>query len=197
MDLRAGDGAARVTLDYEVRGAQPGTTLPAELLLFPGTEVDSLSVGAAAAPTALRHGAGVTRLAELPVGGDAPAAVRVRYRVAGAARVQGGAVIGRVPLLALDRPPGDAAPGLFRARLLVPDGWALAEGFPTGMRVAEGAPAVWEATLPVVPAVVRFRARTDGAWRPGMPLLLDAVALLGLVAFSVLGWRHMRAEAAA
>ena len=46
--------------------------------------------------------------------------------------------------------------------------------------------------LAVVPAVLSFRARSDGRWRPGLPALLDVAAVLLITAFSVFGWRHLR-----
>jgi hypothetical protein len=69
----------------------------------------------------------------------------------------------------------------------------VAEAFPTGLRPTD-TPDVWAVELAVVPAVLSLRARTDGRWRPGLPALLDVAAVLVVVAFSVVGLRHLRAS---
>jgi hypothetical protein len=99
-----------------------------------------------------------------------------------------------VPVLNVALPPEAASPGLFHAELRLPSGWRVAEGFPTGLRAAEAAD-VWTVELAVVPAVVSLRARTDGRWRPALKDLLDVAALVLVAGFSLMGWRHLRADA--
>ncbi len=132
-------------------------------------------------------------MVRLPVmsGAGTEARVVAAYEVPAAVSGRGAAVRGHVPLLSLDLPPEAASPGLFRAEIHLPPGWTVTEGFPTGMTPA-GAPGTYAVDLAVVPALIGFRARSDGAWRPGLPLALDVVALVALLAFSALGWRHLR-----
>ena len=123
------------------------------------------------------------------------ARVVVTYRVDEPVTEAGGKLRGRVPVLGIDRAPREAGPGLFRAELRVPPQWVVTEGFPTGL-APSGEPGVYRAELSVVPSLVSFRARADGAWRPGLPVLLDVLAGAILLVFAVFGWRHMREVAA-
>lgn len=95
----------------------------------------------------------------------------------------------RVPVLT--GPPVRAEGGeAFRATVTVPPEWAVAEGFPSGLRADE--PGVWAVSLSVAPSMVSFRARTDGRWRPGFPHLVDLLTVLVLGAFAFIGRRHLK-----
>jgi hypothetical protein len=146
----------------------------------------------------LMQGAGVSRGVVLPLGSpDAQGFVRIvtEYDVPGAVSVEGGSLRVHVPVLTVDRPPGEAGPDVFAAELRVPPEWSITEGFPSGL--AAGAEAgVYGVGLPVVPAVVSFRGRSDGAWRPGLSLALEVLAGAVLLGFSLTGWRHLRGAAA-
>ncbi len=193
-DLTGADGSATVRVEYEVAGASHGSTLPASVLAFGSAAIEGLRAGRASVPVALRDEPGVAQGAELTVEtADRPGVTLVvaTYRVVAAVTAEGNGLRGRIPVLTLARPPSEPGPGLFAARLLMPAGWRVTEGFPTGLAYVAG-DGMHEVQLSVVPAVVGFRARTDDAWAPGLPVVLDTVAGSILVLFLLLGWRHLR-----
>jgi hypothetical protein len=96
----------------------------------------------------------------------------------------------RVPVLTVALPPVRASGDVFRARVVVPPDWIVVESFPTGLR--ETPDSEYDVRLAVAPSVISLRARSDGAWRPGVPLILDVVAGIILLVFLVFGWRHVR-----
>jgi hypothetical protein len=44
--------------------------------------------------------------------------------------------------------------------------------------------------------MVSARGRTDGTWRLGLPLVIDLLTVVILLAFSFVGWRHLARIAA-
>jgi hypothetical protein len=197
-DLTAADGSAEVRVEYRVRGAARGSTIPASVLDFGPAAAEDVRVGGTDVPLVVRAGAGVSRETDVPVEAtdrEDVGRVVVRYRVPSVVDADGGVLRGRIPVLTLDRPPDEAGPGLFLARLSLPAHWQVIEGFPTGLESVSEA-GVHEVRLSVVPAMVGFRARTGGAWRPDLPLVLDAVAAAVVALFVLAGWRHLRREAA-
>lgn len=132
---------------------------------------------------------GHLRAGELPA--DPPGdSVVVTYTVEGAVEGHGGDVRLRLPVVVVDLPPHTADGPVFHARIEVPDDWRVTGAFPTGLaRTDAGA---WEVDLAVVPSLVSLRARTDGAWRPGLPVVLDVLAVVVLLGFGVVGARHLR-----
>lgn len=205
-DVSATDGSARVRLRYELSGTPLGAPLPLdrlidfELLGFGEARVDDVMVRMTGSDeehrVVLRPASGSLETAVVRPPAEVGARtlrLDVSYRVVSAV-VGTSDLRGRVPVLT--GPPvlvDPAGPG-FRARLEVPREWALTEAFPSRLRRSEDG--VYEVTLAVVPAVVGFRARADGTWRPGVPLLVDALALALLGAFAAFGWRHLRRVAA-
>lgn len=192
-DLTAGDGSASVRVEYVldgvVRGAAP---IEARALDFGEAVVEDVRAGSAGGEVALERGPGLVRRASLRAEGEAGAErIVASYGVARAAVDRRGAVRGHVPVLTLARPPEQTRPGLFAAELRLPPGWAVLEGFPTGL-AATGEPGVYRVELPVIPAVLSFRARADGTWRPGLAFVLDGVAVAFLLAFALVGFRHLR-----
>jgi len=192
-DLTAGDGAARVRVEVALDSVVPGAAVDATALEFAGARVEGVRAGREGEALATSRPRSLAGKVRLPVvaapdarGGEVVAA----YTVPGAVREDGPRVRVHVPVLGVDLPPEAASPGLFHAELRLPPGWRVAEGFPTGLRAADE-PGVWTVDLAVVPAVLSLRARADGRWRPGVPALLDAVAVLLIGAFSVIGWRHL------
>lgn len=220
-DLTADDGTAEVTLLYVLSGTPRGATLPldrpipVELLGFGSAAVQQVAVGSddpvVLWPTRGRHRAAeiepwpaavaaglVPPGATLPPSSVAPPAadvlpLEITYRVEGAVGRDGAELRGRLPVLTGPSAPEAGAGGGFEARLLLPEAWRLSEGFPSTLRTEE--PGVWSVALPVTPAFVGFRARADGSWRPGPTHLVDLVTLTLLVAFTLLGWRHLRSVA--
>jgi hypothetical protein len=195
-DLTAADGRGTVRVEYRVHGAGQGSTLGATVLDFGRARIVDLRT-ADGQPLGLGTGPGVSRAGRLPVGSpDADGVVRivVEYDVPGAVVARGPALRGHVPVLTVDRPAGEPGPDVFAAELRVPPGWSITEGFPSGLS-ATAQPGVYRAGLSVVPAVVSFRGRTDGAWRPGLPLALELLAGSVLLGFSLVGWRHLRGAA--
>lgn len=191
-----GAGAARVEVVVELRGVAAGARVPVSLLDFRGSAAWDVRVGRDGAPVEIPVTAGAARGASLPVeeGADGEPVVRLTYRVPLPAE-DGGGVVAHLPVATVDLAPQEARPGLFQGTVVVPAGWVVTEGFPTGM-TAVGEDGRHQVALQVVPSVVTVRARVDGARRPGLPLLLDAVAVGGLLLFFLLGWRHLGARPA-
>lgn len=163
-------GAAALAGRLGVAGAGDGT-----ILLRP--ETGSMRADSIALPTAPPEGSDEVDFA-------------LAYRVSGAVERSGHEVRVRLPLPVLDLPPEQGGDPVFRASVRLPDGWSVSGSFPTGLaRTSRG---TWEADLPVVPALVSFRGRSDGAWRPGLSETLDALALIVILGFGLVGWRHLR-----
>jgi hypothetical protein len=193
VDLSDGTGTAAVRAEYVLSGVGADSVVRGTALDFAGATIEALRAGEDGRPLPILRPRALVTLARLPLtpGAAGEGSVVVSYEVPGAVVVRGAAIRGHVPVLSLDLPPEATSPGLFRAELRLPPEWSVAEGFPTGMAPA-GAPGVYDVDLAVVPALVGFRGRSDGAWRPGLPLALDAAGLVLLVAFSAVGWRHLR-----
>lgn len=197
MALVESDGSVRVSLEYAL---DPGGAheVPIVLLGFGEATVEVVHVLGGDSSVVMWPASGSRRAAavsaELPRSAEGDRMV-LRYRVESALSFDGEAVRGHVPVAAVDWNPsqgGGAEDGpIFTAEVALPPEWVLTESFPTGLKAADGETA-HRVSLPAVPAVVSFRARTDGRWRPGFPLAIDLIALLIFVSFSVVGWRHIR-----
>jgi hypothetical protein len=118
--------------------------------------------------------------------------LRATYVVRNAQTTKGESVLVHVPVLTVALPPVRDAGDVFHAGIRAPSSWSVAETFPTGLR--EGDDGEYAVDLAVAPSVVSLRARTDGAWRPGVPLLLDIAAGMILLVFVVAGLRWLRAS---
>jgi hypothetical protein len=106
-----------------------------------------------------------------------------------------GVVVSHLPVLRADLPFERARPGLWVAEVRIPSGWRVMEAFPTGL-APSGTPGELVGGLQVVPTVVTLRVRPDGAWRPGLILLLNLLAAGVVVLVSVAGWRQLTSRAA-
>jgi len=198
VDLTAGDGSAEVEIRYVLSGALGTGTLTLELLGFDSaTATDAVHCcwTVDEETVVLWPTTGSHRAASIPVPVVAEAedhlpSLRLRYRVAHAVTEENGAVHGRIPVLSVDLPPVGEGADVFSASLVLPASWVVTEGFPTGL--ARGDEGAWGVSLPVVPAMVSVRARSDGTWRPGAPLLVDILAAVVLLLAGFLGWRHLR-----
>jgi len=198
MSIAFSGADAQVILEIEVEHADETATLPATVLDFGDARLADLAVGSEGAPATLEYERGAARAGTVAVEpGPTPETrlVLATYRVRDAIRARGASVRAHVPVLSVDRPPAAATPGFFRVELKLPPEWSLTEGFPSRIRRTDRA-GVYEVDLSVVPSVISFRGRVDGAWRPGVPLLLDLSAALILLVFSAVGLRHLRAVAA-
>lgn len=206
LTAEVGEGGtnAEVRVEYALSGMDPaGDSVRLELLGFGPALADSVRVEGAGqvgpgGVIPLAPETGSMRAATLPPSMLAPAGggatLAFSYRVTGAVERSGADVRIRLPVLVVDFPPEQGGGPLFHASVRLPEGWSVSGGFPSGpVRTAGG---VWETDLAVVPALVSLRGRSDGAWRPGLPQVLDALALLVLAAFGVVGWRHLREVAA-
>lgn len=212
VDMGAGDGSAEVDVLFELASAREGAPapidepVPLELLGFGDATAEEVVVNGVESvvlwPTVGSHRAARVRL---PADRSTPTVeVAVSYRVgnvleageAGSApaTTDDPSIHARIPILT--GPPVRAESGgeAFGARLSTPEGWALTEGFPSGLREVE--PGRHVVSLTVAPSVVGFRARTDGSWRPGFPLVVDVLTVLILSGFAAFGWRHLRSVAA-
>lgn len=186
-------GETRVSLTVLVEGVAAGDSVPVTLLDFGQASAEDLRAGPDQAGVTLPVRTGAARRGYLTVeeGDGGRGRLSVSYRVSAPGET-GTDVRIHVPVLTVDLPPREAQPGLFRATVVVPDGWVVTEGFPTTL-AAGGGPELG-VELQVVPSLVSLRARRDGRWGLGLPLLLDVVAVAGLLSFSVAGWRHLTAE---
>ncbi|NNF14085.1 MAG: hypothetical protein HKN72_12715 [Gemmatimonadetes bacterium] len=203
VEMGAGNGSADVGIRFELATQEPGAALPLdvpvtfEMLGFGDAIADEMSVRGGERvvlwPTVGSHRVASLRLGEADVDAGVASLV-VSYRVADVLESPGQVVHARVPLLT--GPPVRAETGgdAFQASISVPDDWVVTEGFPSGLRPAGSGGHV--VSLSVVPSIVGFRARTDGTWRPGFPLLVDLLTVLILVTFAAFGWRHLRSIAA-
>ena len=158
--------------------------------------LEALGLGEAVVETVQVEGVGLVALE--PESGamragvvDVPASGRLvlRYRVPAAVGIDGPEVRVRLPVVVLDLPPATAGGAVFVTTVEIPPEWSVSETFPT-MLGREGDALV--GGLAVVPSFVSVRARSDGAGRPGLPRLLDGLALLVLVGVGILGWMHLR-----
>lgn len=196
LDVRVTEsGSAEVRLDYVFVAREGGAALP----LSESIPVNFLGFGAATvrevivdgSPLVLWPTTGSHRQAAVrppaAVDGDA-VEIALAYTINEAVEVEGNELTLRVPLVT-GPPPEEGGDG-FVAAVRVPAGWAMAEGFPSGLRPNDAG--VWEVSLPVVPSVVRMRGRSDGARRVGLPLVVDVLTLSLLLAFAFFGWRHLR-----
>lgn len=189
IDLRA-DGSADVSMTYTLAAAV-GTAdasdepVPLALLGFQGATSRHVDVEGQAVPIVLWPVSGSRRVAAIRVPDDG--VLELNYTVANALEEDGPERSLRVPLLTGPIPAPDAAG--FEIEVRVPDDWRVQDAFPSRLRSADGR---ITGSLPVVPAVVLVRARTDGAWRPGLPDLVDLITLVVLAGFCLVGWRHLR-----
>jgi hypothetical protein len=168
--------------------------IPATVLDFGKAAASDLRFGEARSPVPLRALAGVARAAEVGVERSSSAGVGrivVHYDLAEPVTAEGADLRGHIPVLSLDRPPTQPGPAVFTAELRLPPEWTVTEGFPTGLSAA-GEPGMYSVDLSVVPAVVSFRGRSDGRWRPGLPLALEVLAGMIMMGFALYGWRHLR-----
>lgn len=205
-DLTAGDGTADVQVEM-VLVPDGSAGLRLELLGFGDAVVESFrllpdgpelhfdaSSGSRAwtviAPADFER-SGITRVAV----GEGGAAVRVnaRYIVRNAVLHEGAAIHARVPVLTPALAPARESGDAFHAVVRLPPDWSLTESFPT--RAVRRTDGEYDVTLAVAPAMLGIRARTDGVWRPGVPLVLDILAGVILLIFVAVGWRHLRAAA--
>ena len=189
------DDGADVHVRYVLAGTGsdlPTTAVEVGLLFFEGTAVTDILVEGLPAPVVLWPTTGQHRSASFMVPLDAAVTggvpLNVRYHVTGAVRDPDPERIVRIPIVSAPAPV-EALPGHFRAEVRTPGGWAISEPFPSGLRAVGG---VYQTSLPVTPAMIGFRAATDGVRRFGFPRLVDLITLTVLLVFSGFGWRHMR-----
>ena len=194
------DAAARVRVRYELAVSAGEVVVPFELLGFGEATADGFVVQGTPGAVALAPVSGSRRTARVALAGEAVGTrvVEAAYRVAGAVRREDGAVRVEIPVLSVAWPPETSLPGHFTAQVRVPPGWRIVEGFPSGLTPSEepGAAGAYVVDLSVTPSVVSLRGRDDGAWRPGLPLVLDTLVLLAVLGCGWLGWLHLRGVAA-
>jgi hypothetical protein len=206
------DGSADVSMRWTLVAGEPGAPLPLdapvpiELLGFGDAKVEEVTeAGAGTVVLWPTHGSHRAAAIEPPFGASGGALeLALSYRAEAVVTGEGASVRVRIPVLtgppiaggepgAVDLATLEAAglgPVGFSVALEVPPSWRVADGFPSGLR--RGDDEALRATLSVSPSMVGFRARTDGSWRPGFPLLIDALTLVILLAFALRGWFHLR-----
>lgn len=218
-DLASSDGSAAVHVEIEFT-SDDTAGVRIELLHFANTAADGFRAGSSDAPltqfdtrTGSRAYVLVARAAFERIGieraglvpsptpragaGSAGTLWRLdaTYVVNNASITRGESVLAHIPVLTVALPPPRDAGNVFHAEVRVPSSWSVSEGFPAGLRPDDAGR--YTVDLPVAPSVISVRARTDGAWRPGVPLLLDVAAGLILLAFLFIAWQRLDGRAAA
>jgi hypothetical protein len=197
-DLSPDDGGAEVSVEY-VLDIEGTPQLRVQLLGFGDASTESFWLGErrTGTPIRLTRESGSLMAADFTLSfgeTDADVELVANYWIPNAVERDGARIRVHVPVLTLATPPAEGIPDLFQAEFRLPPSWEVSESFPTGMRATgDGSYAV---DLAVSPSVVSIRARTDGAWRPGLPLVLEMLMAAALVAFGIGGWRHLRSVAA-
>lgn len=195
-DLTGASGEATVRVEYLLGGVAPGDSVPVFLLDFGPAIPFDLRVGEGGESLSLSRLRGAARGGHARVEGtsDGQGRLVVTYRVP-LPTDPSGVVVSHLPVLRADLPFEQARPGLWVAEVRVPPGWKVMEAFPTGL-VPSGTAGALAGDLQVVPTVVTLRARPDGAWRPGLLLVLNLLAAGVVVVTCVAGWRQLTAKAA-
>ncbi len=193
-DLSPDDGGADVRVEY-VLDVQGTPELRFELLGFGPATTNAFWLGEPRTGTEIPLDAevGSMRAASFRLTlyePNEPYHIVALYRIEDAVQRDGDDLLVRVPVLSLAFPPADGSTDLFRAELTLPAEWHVSEGFPTRLEAdGEGSYVV---DLPVVPSMLGVRGRADGAWRPGLPLLIDCLMGAIILAFGLVGWRQIR-----
>ena len=191
-DLTAGDGSASVTVEYELIIDGDAADVPVELLGFAAATVEDFNLSGGDR-VVLWPATGSRRSATVDLGasvGVGRSTLSFEYRVDSAIRAEAGALRAHMPVLSVSLPPATDSGDVFVAVVTLPESWSVVEAFPSGLLERE--PGVYEVALPVVPSVVSLRGRTDGAWRPGSNLVVNLLSAVVLLAFGLVGWRHLR-----
>ena len=207
LRLRASlaDGARGTVVRIEYRVTVAGEVLepptPAfELLGFGGALADSVRVAGRAFP--LSPSGGTMRRAKIPGelwerdgrgGGDEAGGVtafelEVAYEVRGAVDGEEPDLRARIPVLVPELAPA-VGPETFGAEIELPAEWRVFSEFPSGLAPRE--PGVLAVSSRAPPAVIDFRARTDGTWRPDLAFYLMLGAGFLLVAVGAAAWRGL------
>ena len=187
------EGEAAVSVEYVLSGVRGLGEVEVALLGFDVATTETLRLPDGRALD-LAPVSGSRRRATLALDGSDHARVALTYRIETATRFDGGALRARIPVATVSLPSAADSGDVFHARIRVPTDWVVVEGFPTGLIEVE--PDVFMTDLPVVPSMVSLRGRSDGAWRPGVKLLIDLLTLAILLVVGAVGWRHLREVAA-
>ncbi len=186
----AEDGSARVRIEYELEAEGDVGAVPVVVLVPRGVEPRGVT-GPRGDAVALVPEGGLRRSASIrPPDADRARTLSFEYRVEGAISDEAGGFVARIPVLTVALPADGESGEVFSGAVSVPEGWAVSEAFPAGLR--EGAPGVFEATLPVIPSLLTLRGRTDGRWRPGAGLVVELLTALVLTGLGVVTWRRVR-----
>lgn len=182
--VASGSPSVDVRIEYTVDG-RPDGAVRLEALGLGAAEVERVEVEGIGL-VALEPESGAMRMAAV----DVPTSGRlvVRYRVPAAVEIDGPEVRVRLPVVVLDLPPATAGGAVFETTVEIPPEWSVSGTFPTVL-AREGD--ALTGSLAVVPSFLSVGTRTDGAWRPGLAPVFDALALLVLLGVGVLGWRHL------
>lgn len=172
-----------------------------ELLQFGDATVDGVDMGPERPDSGrtlhrLTQGPGSLRSLDVSVGPgwSSAEALAARYTVSGAVTGEPPEVRVRIPVLVPAVPPVEVG-YVFRAEVRVPEEWRIFAAFPSGLDDRGRAPPrtlqvkTLQVDTRVPPAVIDFRARTDGSWRAELGFTLTALASLLLVSVGVAAWR--------
>ena len=181
-----------MTVEYELIVDGDARDVTVELLGFAAATAEDFTVSGGE-KVVLWPVTGSRRSATVGLGASAGVgrvSLTFEYRVDSAVWEEAGALRVHVPVLAVSLPPATDSGDVFLAVVTVPETWSVVEGFPSGLLERE--PGVHHVALPVVPSVVSLRGRTDGAWRPGFDFVVNLLTAVILLAFGLVGWRHLR-----
>lgn len=197
-DVEPGE-SAHVHLTYELSVPAGTGSVPLTVLAPEPARIANLQARVQGAPAtvSLPPSATAQRGGAVALVPRVEGAVRLEldYRVDGAVAGDAADRLVRIPILAVDWPPGDPLPGTFTARVRLPPDWVAYEAFPTAMgglarAGTDPGPSVLE--LSVLPAYVTLRARLGSAPLLTVPRVADALVLLVFLGLGVVGWRKMR-----
>lgn len=162
-----------VDLTYRLEAVGDPTALEFTILEAKGARVDHVRVNGTEVTLDRSRAPQLRGTIAVPKGASS---VTFRYDVIGTT----------IPLAVPVAGMGEAQPGVFLAKLRIPEGVHVIESFPTGVREsAEGH--VLE--LPILPAFVSLTLAAERSWL-SFPVLMDALALLVLGSVGVVALRR-------
>lgn len=196
----ARDAPVRVELAYELALDPATRELPLRGIAFRGAVPERVRATAAGLPASVGLDADSFPLLageiEIPPGAvvDGALSIGLLYELRRPFRPQEDRFDLAVPIPIPDRPPDGAPERLFVAEVRLPPGFALVERFPTVpvVRRLEGEVPVYEMALPVVPSLLRVRARSGPPPLVTFGRAVDMGVIGALLLLGAVGWRLFR-----
>lgn len=197
------DAPVGVELRYDLT-LEPGTReLPLRGIAFRGAVPERMTATAGGAPAPVRMDAAapplVSGTVEIPAGSvaDGTLSLGLLYQIPRPFRSEEDRFDLAVPIPIPDRPPVGAPERLFVAEVRLPPGFSLVERFPTVPVVQrmDDEVRVYELSLPVVPSLLRVRARSGPPPLVTFGQAVDIGVIGALLILGLVGWRLFRRSA--